>query len=91
MTDNRTSQARLQLRTRVIGTAVLMGIGGMLGLAAAAMAGSAFVAGLRRRLDQMEVPPSALARQNLARAKAATAAGVDAWRDGHPTAQPQAL
>jgi hypothetical protein len=68
-----------------------MGISGILGLAAAVMAGAAFAAAFRRRMENMEVPPSVLARQNWARAKAATAAGVDAWRDGQPTAQRQAL
>jgi hypothetical protein len=34
----------------------------------------------------MEVPPSELARQQLAKARAAASAGASAWRDG--AAQP---
>jgi len=34
----------------------------------------------------MEVPPSQLARQQLAKARAAASAGAGAWRDG--AAQP---
>jgi hypothetical protein len=84
------SQARFQLKTgQLIGGALLTGIaGGLLALAVSALAGSALVAAVRRRAEQIDVPPSAMARQNLARAKAATA-GIGAWRDGHLATQPQ--
>jgi hypothetical protein len=90
MTESEQSRPGFQINTRaVIGGAVLIGIGGVLGLAGAALAGSAFFAAARRRVQQMEVPPSELARQNWARAKAATAAGVTAWRNGQPAGEAQ--
>ena len=62
--------------------AVLIGIGSLLGLAGLAIAGAALGAAARRYVDNMEVPPSELARQNLAKARAAASAGVSAWRNG---------
>lgn len=53
------------------------------------MAGTALVAAFRQQVKRMEVPPSELARRNLARVKAATAAGVSEWRNGQPAAQRQ--
>jgi hypothetical protein len=90
MTDSQTSQVGFQLKTgRTIGAAVLIGmIGGILAFVSAIMAGSALVGAMRRWMRQKEVPPGVLARQNLARARAATAAGVGAWRDEQPAAAP---
>ena len=66
--------------------AVLIGIGSLLGLAGLAIAGAALTAAARRYVNTMEVPPSELARQNLAKARAAATAGASAWRNG--AAQP---
>ena len=66
--------------------AVLIGIGSLLGLAGLAIAGAALTAAARRYVNGMEVPPSELARQQLAKARAAASAGASAWRDG--AAQP---
>lgn len=82
MTENRSAPAGFQLNTRqAVAGALLMGAGGLLGVAGAALAAAAFAAAFRRRVRQMDVPPSVLARQNWARMKTATAAGVGAWRD----------
>jgi hypothetical protein len=62
--------------------AVLIGIGSLLGLAGLAIAGATLTAAARRYVDSMEVPPSELAKQNLAKARAAATAGVSAWRNG---------
>ena len=62
--------------------AVLIGIGSLLGLAGLAIAGAALGAAARRYVNTMEVPPSELARQNLAKARAAASAGASAWRNG---------
>jgi hypothetical protein len=62
--------------------AVLIGIGSLLGLAGVAIAGAALGAAARRYVNNMEVPPSELAKQNLAKARAAASAGVSAWRNG---------
>jgi len=86
MTDNELARPTLQINTRqVISGSILMGIGGVLALAGAAMAGTALVAAYRDRVRQMEVPPSVLARQHWHRARSAAAAGVGEWRNGrHP-------
>jgi hypothetical protein len=38
-------------------------------------------------VKQMDVPPTELARQKWSQARAATAAGVGAWRNGPPAAE----
>ena len=62
--------------------AVLIGVGSLLGLAGLAIAGAALTAATRRYVNSMEVPPGQLARQQLAKARAAASAGASAWRDG---------
>ena len=62
--------------------AVMIGIGSLLGLAGLAIAGAALTAATRRYVNSMEVPPGQLARQQLAKARAAASAGASAWRDG---------
>jgi hypothetical protein len=90
MTESLQSRSRSRMNTRaLVAGAVLMGVGGVLGLAGAALAASVLFATARRRVQEMEVPPSELARQNWARAKAATAAGVSTWRNGQPAGDPQ--
>ncbi len=90
MTDSQASRRRSQLsKGPLIGGAVLMGVGGLLGLAGAVLAGAALAAAARQRIRQMERPPSEVAKQNWARAKAATAAGMGAWRNEQPANQPQ--
>jgi hypothetical protein len=66
--------------------AVLIGVGSLLGLAGLAIAGATLTAAARRYVNSMEVPPSELARQQLAKARAAASAGASAWRNG--AAQP---
>ena len=91
MTDNQTSQAALRLKTgRVVGAAIFLGmVGGLLTIASAIMTGSVLVGAVRRWVAQKEAPPGALARQGWSRARAATAAGVGAWRDGQPATMAQ--
>jgi len=62
--------------------AVMIGIGSLLGLAGLVIAGAALTAATRRYVNSMEVPPGQLARQQLAKARAAASAGASAWRDG---------
>ena len=68
----------------LVAGAVLVGVGGLLALAGFAVSGAALATAVRRWIDQMEVPPNELARQQFARAKAATSAGVGAWRRSAP-------
>ena len=83
MTDRETTQAGPQLNSRLLLSGVLlMGIGGVIGLVGLAVGSSAVLAAGRRWVRQMEVPPGELAKRKLAQARAATAAGVGAWRDG---------
>jgi hypothetical protein len=85
MADQVEPRPGLELNTGpLLAGAVLIGIGSLLGLAGLAIAGATLGAAARRYVNGMEVPPSELARQNLAKARAAASAGVSAWRDGAP-------
>lgn len=87
MTKSQVAQPKMQINTRqLIGGAILIGIGGVLALSGAAVAGAALVAAYQDRVRQMDVPPAELARRNWGRVKAATAAGIGEWRNGveHP-------
>jgi hypothetical protein len=93
MTNTQPTQPKFPLNTRqIISGSILMGLGGALALAGAAMAGTALVTAYRERVRQMEVPPGVLARQNWDRIKAAgaaaSAAGVGEWRNGRQRVQP---
>jgi hypothetical protein len=56
-------------------------------LAGLAVGGSHLVAATRRWVAEMEVPPSELARIKWAQARAAAAAGAEAWQKA-PANQP---
>lgn len=77
MTDER----RVNMRILLTSTA-LIGAGTLVGLAGIVLGGTALLAGARRRIRQMDVPPRELAKQKLLQARAATTAGVDAWQRG---------
>jgi hypothetical protein len=82
MTKPQNSQPSLQLRsTPLIAGAALIGVGGTFVLTGFALTAAAFVQAARRWMEQSEVPPSALAKQKWAQAKAATSASAKAWRD----------
>jgi hypothetical protein len=75
-----------QLNTRlVIGSAVLIGVGGLLGLIGTILGSSALLAATRRWVHQLETQPSELARRKWEQARAATMASADAWRKGPAT------
>jgi hypothetical protein len=61
-------------------TAVALGIAGLVTWTIAATSRT------QQRVARMEVPPAELARRHWARARAATSAGVGAWR-GMPVAR----
>lgn len=71
-------------RRLLVGSAVLIGVGGLLAFAGAALGSAALFAATRRWMDQLDTPPRDLAQQGWTRAKAATAAGADAWRHANP-------
>jgi len=75
-----------QLNTRlVIGSAVLIGVGGLLGLIGTILGSSALLAATRRWVHQLETQPSELARRKWEQARAGTMASADAWRKGPAT------
>jgi hypothetical protein len=83
MTESQESSFEFNTR-QILAGSILIGVGGVLALAGAAMAGTALVVAFRKRVQQMDVPPSELAKHHWARVKAATNAGASAWRNGQP-------
>ena len=76
------SRGDLQLsRRRIAGGGVLIGIGGLLGFTGMLLVGSAIVSAARQRVNQLEQPPSELAKRTWQQARAATTAGANAWRN----------
>ncbi len=83
MTDQEVSSEGFSVQTGpLLAGAVLIGIGSLLGLAGLAIAGATLGAAARRYVNGMEVPPSQLAKQQLAKARAAASAGASVWRNG---------
>jgi hypothetical protein len=90
MGDIPVQQAKLEFNMEQIRVgSVLVGVGGVLVLAGAAVVGTALVAAFQQRVQQMDVPPSELARQHWTAVKHATATGVGVWRDEAPSLQHQ--
>jgi hypothetical protein len=84
--SNGASHGRIQLnRSLLVGGGVLVGIGGLLGLTGTVLVGSALLSATRQWVDQLERPPSETARRKWQQARAAAAAGADAWRNGPQT------
>jgi hypothetical protein len=48
------------------------------------LVGSAIMSAARQRVNQLEQPPSELAKRRWQQARAATTAGAKAWRNGPP-------
>jgi hypothetical protein len=83
MTNGENTPARFRLNTGLLATgAALAGIGSLLGMAGLAISMAAIAAAGRRWVTDRGVPPAELARQQLAKARAATTAGATAWRNG---------
>jgi hypothetical protein len=90
MNNSRAPQAKLRInQQQVIAGSILFGVGGALALAGAAVAGIAVVTAFRQRVQQMDVPPSELARQHWSAVKHATTAGRDVWLKEQPVTQRQ--
>jgi hypothetical protein len=81
---NAASIGGVQLNRRRIAGGVLIGIGGLLGFTGMLLVGSAIVTVARRWVDQLEQPPSELAKFKWQQARAATTAGAKAWRNSPP-------
>jgi hypothetical protein len=65
---------------------IMVGIGALVAMAGAAVAGTHLVAATRAWIKDLETPPDQLARLRWEQAKAAAAAGASTWR-GHPNAR----
>ncbi|MGB6454519.1 MAG: hypothetical protein WBH47_08520 [Streptosporangiaceae bacterium] len=84
MNQRQQETTTLQLNSRLLMSgAVLAGLASVLGLAGVGLCAAALADVARQWANQQEVPPAELARQQLAKAKAATAAGASTWRR-HP-------
>jgi len=66
----------------LIVSAVLVGAGTLVVLAGLAVGGGHIAVATRQWISEMETPPSELARQKWAQARAAAAAGASAWQNG---------
>jgi hypothetical protein len=71
-------------RRRITRGGALVGIGGLLGFTGIALIGSALVTATRQWIRELDQPPSELAKLRWQQAKAATAAGAEAWRSSVP-------
>jgi hypothetical protein len=83
MTANEAFRQPVQLnRAALMGGAVLVGVGGLLGATGVLIGTYAILSATRQWMKQLETPPSEIAAQRLHQAKAATSAAADAWRAG---------
>jgi hypothetical protein len=65
---------------------ILIGVGAVVAMAGAAVAGAHLAAATRAWIKQLETPPGQLARLKWEQARAAAASGAASWRD-HPNAK----
>ena len=72
-------------RNLLVGGGVLVALGGLLGFTGMALVSSALISATRQWVDQLERPPSELARRRWEQTKAAASAGAAAWRDNPPS------
>ena len=79
------SQGDIQLnRNLLVGGGVLVALGGLLGFTGMALVSSALLSATRQWVDQLERPPTEIARRRWEQTKAAASAGAAAWRDNPP-------
>jgi hypothetical protein len=74
------ADTRRSIRRMLVSAVVLEATAGALGLSGLVICTVAVTAMTRRRVANMDVPPSELARRQWAKARAATSAGTAAWR-----------
>jgi hypothetical protein len=83
MSNGETRTNGPQFRTTpLITSAVMVGAGTMIALAGLAVGGGHLLSVTRQWVNEMEVPPSELARLKWTQARAAMAAGAAAWQNG---------
>ena len=64
---------------------MLVALGGLLGFTGMALVSSALLSATRQWVDQLERPPTEVARRRWEQTKAAASAGAAAWRDNPPS------
>ena len=79
--ENRSSGPQFQTAPLIV-SAAMVGVGTMIVLVGLAVGGGHLLSVTRRWVNEMEVPPSELARIKWTQAKAAMSAGAQAWQDG---------
>jgi hypothetical protein len=88
MTSTPSPSRNLPTSTLLLTGAALTVVGGIIGLAGATVTVLTAATVARRRIEQMDVPPTELARQQWRRARTAVSAGAGAWRNGDAAAIP---
>jgi hypothetical protein len=63
----------------VVVGAVLIGVGGLIGISGVIVGGTALMSAARRWFRELEVPPSEAVKHKLGQTRAATVAGATAW------------
>jgi hypothetical protein len=71
--------------TQAVAGAVLVGAGGLIGMAGAIVGGHALLSAARRWFRDLEVPPTEVAKHKWGQTKAATMAGAQAWQGSNGT------
>jgi hypothetical protein len=79
--ENRTNGPQFRTAPLII-SAVMVGGGTLIALTGLAVGGAHLLSVTRQWINEMEVPPSELARLKWTQARAAMAAGAAAWQDG---------
>jgi hypothetical protein len=81
VTDPAIQQVPQLNKSLLVGGGVLLGLGGLLGATGFALVSAAFIAATREWVNQLEQPPTEIARRRWQQARSAAAAGAAAWRD----------
>jgi hypothetical protein len=77
-----TDERKIEInRGLLVGGAILMSVGAVVGMTGALATSVAVIGAARAWVRQLEEPPSVTARRRLAQAKTAAAAGAQGWRE----------
>jgi hypothetical protein len=87
--ENRSSGPQFRTAPLIV-SAAMVGVGTMIVLVGLAVGGGHLLSATRRWINEMEVPPSELAKIKWTQAKAAVSAGAQAWQDGTQAVSEQA-
>jgi len=79
--ENRANGPQFRTAPLII-SAAMVGGGTLIALTGLAVGGAHLLSVTRQWINEMEVPPSELARQKWTQARAAMAAGTAAWQNG---------